>query len=118
MEKIARAGIRKIKVHRYWNCNSSLPDYVWTAPIQQIDAMRTGNLAKYAEYIALGAHIAATMVVPVIIGIYIDKKWEITPWGLILGMLMGFGGLISIVIKLASKTGKTEYKKKKKYKNG
>lgn len=76
--------------------------------------MRSGNLVKYAEYLALGTQIAATMVVPVVIGIYIDKKWETTPWGLISGMILGFGGLISIVIKLASKTGKTEFKKNKK----
>lgn len=80
--------------------------------------MRPGNLVKYAEYLALGTHIAATMVIPVLIGVYIDKNWEISPWGLILGMLLGFGGLISIVVKLASKTGKTEYKKKRKNENG
>ncbi len=74
--------------------------------------MPTRNLAKYGEYIALGTHIAASMIVPVIIGIYVDRRWEVSPWGVIIGALLGFGGLISIVIRLAAKSGKTEYRKK------
>ena len=72
------------------------------------------NLAAYGEYIALGANIAASMIVPVVIGIYVDKHWNISPWGVIIGALLGFGGMISIVIKLAAKTGKTEYTDRKK----
>ncbi len=72
------------------------------------------NLATYGEYIALGTHIAASMIVPVVIGIYVDKKWNLSPWGVIIGALLGFGSMISIVIKLAAKTGKSEYKDRKK----
>lgn len=74
--------------------------------------MQTRNLAKYGEYIALGAHIAASMIVPVIIGIYVDKRWQTEPWGIIFGALMGFGSLVSIVIRLAATSGKTQYRKK------
>ena len=76
--------------------------------------MITKNLAKYGEYIALGTQIAASMIVPVVIGIYIDNKWNFSPWGVIIGALLGFGSLISIVLKLAAKTGKSEYMQKKK----
>jgi F0F1-type ATP synthase assembly protein I len=76
--------------------------------------MRGQNLARYGEYIALGTHIAASMIVPVIIGIYVDRYWNISPWGVIIGALLGFGGLISIVIRLAAKTGETEYPRKDK----
>ena len=72
------------------------------------------NLAPYGEYIALGSHIAASMIVPVVIGIYVDKRWNLSPWGVIIGTLLGFGGMISIVIKLAAKTGKSEYMDRKK----
>ncbi len=68
------------------------------------------NLAKYGEFIALGIHIAASMIIPVVIGIYVDKRWDLSPWGVIVGALLGFGSLISIVIKLAVRTGKSEYK--------
>ncbi len=71
------------------------------------------NLAPYGEYIALGTHIAASMIVPVVIGIYVDKKWNMSPWGVIIGALLGFGSMISIVIKLSAKTGKSEYKERK-----
>lgn len=70
------------------------------------------NLAQYGEYIALGAHIAASMLVPVLAGIYLDSRWHYAPLGLILGMLLGFGAMISIVIKLSRKTGTTRFKKK------
>ncbi len=68
------------------------------------------NLAKYGEFIALGIHIAASMIIPVVIGIYVDKRWDLSPWGVIVGALLGFGSLISIVIKLAAQTGKSEFK--------
>ncbi len=74
--------------------------------------MPTGNLARYGEYIALGAHIAGSMIIPVVIGIYIDRAWDLSPWGVIVGALMGFAGLISIVFKVAAKSGKTQYNKK------
>ena len=75
--------------------------------------MRMKNLRAYAEYIALGTHIAASMIIPVVIGIYVDNRWGLSPWGVIIGALVGFGALISIVMKLASRTGRTEYQKKK-----
>ncbi|MDG5766523.1 AtpZ/AtpI family protein [Balneolales bacterium ANBcel1] len=75
--------------------------------------MPTHNLAKYGEYIALGAHIAASMIVPVVLGIYIDGKLDTSPWGVVIGALAGFAGLISIVVKLALQTGKTNYPEKK-----
>jgi F0F1-type ATP synthase assembly protein I len=74
------------------------------------------NLTNYGQYIALGSHIAASMIVPVVIGIYVDKRWNLSPWGVIIGALLGFGSLISIVIKLAANTGKIEYRDK--YKKG
>lgn len=75
--------------------------------------MQTKDLAKYGEYIALGSQIAASMIIPVVLGIYLDRYWNFDPWGVIIGALLGFGGLISIVLKLASQTGKSEYQKKK-----
>ncbi len=76
------------------------------------------DLANYGQYITLGAQIAASMIVPVIIGIYVDNRWNLSPWGVIIGALLGFGGLISIVLKLASKTGKIEYRDKSNKESG
>ncbi|MFO8030439.1 MAG: AtpZ/AtpI family protein [Cyclonatronaceae bacterium] len=80
--------------------------------------MQIRDLAAYGEYIALGTHIAASMIIPVVIGIYVDKRWETSPWGVIIGALMGFASMISIVIKLAAKTGKNQYMEKKKTESG
>lgn len=78
----------------------------------QKNAMKRSALAEYGEYIALGTHIAASMLVPVIIGIYADRKLGIQPWGTVVGALAGFAGLISIVLKLVASTGKSESKHK------
>ncbi|MEX0681335.1 MAG: AtpZ/AtpI family protein [Balneolales bacterium] len=76
--------------------------------------MQINSLNKYGEYIALGTNIAASMIIPVVIGIYVDKYWNLSPWGVVIGALLGFGGMISIVIKLAAQTGESEYTKRKK----
>lgn len=77
--------------------------------------MAIKNLAAYGQYIALGTHIAASMIIPVVIGIYVDNRWNFSPWGVIIGALFGFGSMISIVLKLASRAGETEYAKRKKH---
>lgn len=59
-----------------------------------------GNLRKYSEYLGLGAEIAAAMIVPLLIGYGIDKKFKTTPWGIIIGALFGFLGIFSIIYKL------------------
>lgn len=75
--------------------------------------MRSPNLAQYGEYIALGAQIAGSMVIPVVIGIYADNYWQSSPWGVIIGALLGFGSMISIVLRVAAKAGKNQYLQKK-----
>jgi F0F1-type ATP synthase assembly protein I len=74
--------------------------------------MKRSALAEYGEYIALGTHIAASMLVPVIIGIYADRKLGTEPWGTLVGTFAGFAGLISIVLKLVASSGKPAAKQK------
>jgi F0F1-type ATP synthase assembly protein I len=55
------------------------------------------QLNKYAELMGLGIEIAASMVLPVVVGIYIDHRFETTPWGVLIG---AFVGMLSMALKL------------------
>ena len=76
--------------------------------------MALKELSRYGQYIALGTHIAASMMIPVLAGIYADNRWGSSPWGVIIGALVGFGAMISIVLGLAAQTGRNEYMEKRK----
>ncbi len=55
------------------------------------------QLNKYAELMGLGIEMAASMVLPVVVGIYIDHRFESTPWGVLVGALLG---MVSMALKL------------------
>ncbi|MDP2301250.1 MAG: AtpZ/AtpI family protein [Ignavibacteria bacterium] len=69
---------------------------------------------EVAPYLGLGLQLAATMVVMIFIGDWIDKKYETSPiWTLIFGVLGIFTGmyqLIKTVLNLQSRKSKDEKK--------
>jgi len=44
---------------------------------------------KYREYLGLGAEIAASLAIPMMFGYYIDKHFNSSPIGILLGVLLG-----------------------------
>ncbi|HKJ34377.1 MAG TPA: AtpZ/AtpI family protein [Balneolales bacterium] len=60
----------------------------------------SGNLKKYNDAIGLGSEIAAAMIVPVLIGYYIDQHFHISPWGILGGILFGFLGTFNAIYKV------------------
>jgi F0F1-type ATP synthase assembly protein I len=67
-----------------------------------------GNLRKYNEYIGLGAEIAAAMIVPLLIGTYIDKRFNTSPWGSLIGVLLGFLGVFNAIYKVVIRANKRD----------
>lgn len=69
---------------------------------------------EVAPYLGLGLQLAATMVIMIFIGDWIDKKYETSPiWTLIFGVLGIFTGmyqLIKTVLNLQSRKSKDEKK--------
>ncbi|MEX0780439.1 MAG: AtpZ/AtpI family protein [Balneolales bacterium] len=59
------------------------------------------GLHTVSKYIGLGFQIAGTIIIPVLIGIYIDNQLDTTPFGVIIGSLLGFVGLFAFIYKLA-----------------
>lgn len=55
------------------------------------------QLNKYAELTGIGIEMAASMVLPVVLGIYLDHRFESTPWGVLIGVFLG---MVSMALKL------------------
>jgi len=56
----------------------------------------------YLEYLSLGFEIAVGLFAPILIGLWLDLKWDLTPWltlsGVAVGMLI-FGGTLFRLIR-------------------
>lgn len=60
---------------------------------------------KYLEYAGLGVEIAASFAVPILVGYWMDEKFQTSPWFLITGIFLGIILMIAIFIKIARDTG-------------
>lgn len=64
------------------------------------------NYREYSEYLSLGAEITAGMLVPIGAGYLVDYYWQTEPWGVLIGMLVGFFQVFNIIFKLARRSTK------------
>ncbi|MEX0686992.1 MAG: AtpZ/AtpI family protein [Balneolales bacterium] len=71
------------------------------------------GLYAVSKYLGLGFQIAGTIIVPVLIGIFIDKQLDTTPLGVIIGSLLGFVGLFAFIYKLAIELDDSNEKNKR-----
>lgn len=56
-----------------------------------------GEIRKIAPYLTLGIQIMLTLVVPILAGVLIDRYFDSTPWGIIIGIILGFGGFFNLL---------------------
>ena len=54
-----------------------------------------------SEYLGLGIQIAASMVMPLLLGVWLDRKFELTPWLTIVGAIFGIVSIFAIIFKIA-----------------
>ncbi len=47
------------------------------------------------EIASLVTSAALQLAIPPAVGIYIDRRWDCHPWGLIVGVLLGMAGFVS-----------------------
>ena len=71
------------------------------------------NLAEYGEYLGLGIQIAASLLVPLLAGIWLDKKFDFFPWLTVAGALFGIVSIFAIIFKIAWLANEESEKKKK-----
>jgi len=72
------------------------------------------QLNKYAELMGLGLEMAAAMVLPLLVGIYVDHRWDTSPWGILIGSLLGMVSMILKLYKVAVMSSKPRRKPKPK----
>lgn len=76
---------------------------------------RGPNLTQYSEYIGLGIQIAAVMILPLLLGVWLDNKFDYSPWFSAIGALLGVISIFAMIIKVAIIANqKTESDKRKK----
>lgn len=62
-------------------------------------------------YFAL-AQVGVEMVVPLGIGVWLDSLFDWSPWGVIVGTILGFVGGIAHLVMLANASEREQAKKK------
>lgn len=75
------------------------------------------NLAEYGEYLGLGIQIAASLLVPLLAGIWLDNKFDLFPWMTVAGALFGIVSIFAIIFKIAWMANEESEKKKARKKN-
>ncbi|MCG8374728.1 MAG: AtpZ/AtpI family protein [Balneolales bacterium] len=60
---------------------------------------------KYREYLGLGAEIATALAAPILIGYYIDVKFQTTPVGVLLGAAIGLFLFFLVVFRIVKRFG-------------
>lgn len=63
---------------------------------------------KYLEYAGLGVEIAASFSVPILIGYWLDKRFQTFPWLMLSGIFVGIVLMLAIFIRIARDTRKPD----------
>ncbi|MDX1642586.1 MAG: AtpZ/AtpI family protein [Balneolaceae bacterium] len=59
---------------------------------------------KYLVYAGLGFEIAASFAVPILVGYWLDQKFQTFPWLLLSGIFLGIILMLAIFIRIARDT--------------
>ncbi|WP_445664846.1 AtpZ/AtpI family protein [Fodinibius sp. AD559] len=54
----------------------------------------------YLEYVSLGGEIAAALLVPILLGYWLDSYFDTSPWLLLVGCLIGIVNIFILIFKL------------------
>tara|TARA_R110002126_G_scaffold19675_4_gene73852 strand:- start:5864 stop:6094 length:231 start_codon:yes stop_codon:yes gene_type:complete len=56
---------------------------------------------EYAKYLGLGAEIAATLIIPIGLGLVVDIFFDTSPYGVLIGAIFGIGIFFTLIFKIA-----------------
>lgn len=60
----------------------------------------------YIEFLSLGGEIAAGIVLPILIGYWLDNYFETTPWLLLIGCVVGIVNIFILIFQLNDRLNK------------
>lgn len=61
---------------------------------------------EYAKYLGLGAEIAATLIIPIGLGFLADIFFDSSPYGVLIGAVLGIGIFFTLIFKIAKDLNK------------
>ena len=61
------------------------------------------TISKYAPYLSLGLEIAVGIALPILAGYWLDDYFEISPWLLLAGCIIGVVNVFVIIFQLSKK---------------
>ena len=62
--------------------------------------------SKYLAYVSLGAEIAVALTVPILLGYWLDNYFELSPWLLLIGCLIGMINFFVLIFQLNKRLNK------------
>ena len=77
------------------------------SPLQQ-NIKRNKERSKMMAYSHLGIEFGLSIILPVLLGNYLDKKFNISPLILIIGLILGFTGGLYRLIHITSQMNEDE----------
>ncbi|MDX1636472.1 MAG: AtpZ/AtpI family protein [Balneolaceae bacterium] len=66
----------------------------------------SNSLSKYTQYLSLGAEIAAAILLPILLGYWLDDYFGTSPWLILTGCLVGIVNVMIVIFRLADRLNK------------
>ncbi|MFH5831095.1 AtpZ/AtpI family protein [Halalkalibaculum sp. DA3122] len=64
---------------------------------------QNNTFSKYTQYISLGAEIAAAILLPIVLGYWLDDYFNSSPWLVLAGCLIGIVNVMIVIFRLADR---------------
>jgi F0F1-type ATP synthase assembly protein I len=64
------------------------------------------NQQNWGRYLGIGLEIAIGVALGYVIGAWIDRRWDSSPWGVLAGTMIGLAGGLYLLIKDAIRMNK------------
>ncbi|MCC5934823.1 MAG: AtpZ/AtpI family protein [Candidatus Cyclonatronum sp.] len=74
------------------------------------------DVRGFGQYIQFGLQVGITMSVPVLIGVWLDNRYDTGPWLMLAGIFLGFISMLWTIYKTALELNEKDRHNKKKNK--
>lgn len=68
--------------------------------------MTSKKPTDYIEYVSLGGEIAAALLIPVLLGYWLDGYFGLSPWLLLAGCIVGIINIFILIFRLSDRLNK------------
>jgi len=57
------------------------------------------NQQNWGKYLGIGLEIAVGVALGYLIGVWVDRRWNSSPWGVLAGTMIGLAGGLYLLIR-------------------